>query len=126
MPQKQPPARIAFLYSVTPVPPPIVKQLLVFAVTLCLEVVEVDEPQRSRVDAVAQPTFGARTVVEDVAQVAVTVRRAHLGADHQMGEVALLDHVVARSIGLVKLGQPVPLSNLSTEANNGSPDTTST
>ena len=30
------------------------------------------------------------------------------------------------SIGLVKLGQPVPLSNLSTEANNGSPETTST
>ena len=30
------------------------------------------------------------------------------------------------SIGLVKLGQPLPLSNLSTEANSGSPDTTST
>ena len=30
------------------------------------------------------------------------------------------------STGLVKLGQPVPLSNLSTEANSGSPDTTST
>ena len=29
-------------------------------------------------------------------------------------------------MGRVKLGQPVPLSNLSTEANNGSPDTTST
>ena len=30
------------------------------------------------------------------------------------------------SIGLVKLGQPVPLSNLSTDANSGSPETTST
>src|SRR6184192_1139166 len=33
---------------------------------------------------------------------------------------------LSASIGRVKLGQPVPLSNLSTEANNGSPDTTST
>jgi hypothetical protein len=30
------------------------------------------------------------------------------------------------SIGAVKLGQPVWLSNLLTEANSGSPDTTST
>ena len=30
------------------------------------------------------------------------------------------------STGLVKLGQPVPLSNLSTDANSGSPETTST
>ena len=33
---------------------------------------------------------------------------------------------LAASIGLVKLGQPVPLSNLLTDANSGSPDTTST
>ena len=33
---------------------------------------------------------------------------------------------LAVSIGLVKLGQPVPLSNLSTDANSGSPETTST
>src|ERR1700750_1892625 len=33
---------------------------------------------------------------------------------------------LSRSIGLVKLGQPLPLSNLSTDANNGSPETTST
>src|SRR4029078_4981061 len=32
----------------------------------------------------------------------------------------------AGSIGLVKLGQPHPDSNLSDEANNGSPETTST
>jgi hypothetical protein len=30
------------------------------------------------------------------------------------------------SIGRVKLGHPVPESNLSSELNNGSPDTTST
>ena len=72
------------------------------------------------------PPSALRAVVEYVAEVAVAVRRAHLGADHQVGEVALLDHVVQRSIGLVKLGQPVPLSNLSTDANSGSPDTTST
>ena len=44
-----------------------------------------------------QPAFGARTVVEDVPQMAVAMRGAHLGADHQMGEVALLDHVVGPS-----------------------------
>ena len=37
-----------------------------------------------------------------------------------------LEITLAGSIGLVKLGQPVPLSNLSTEANSGSPETTST
>ena len=30
------------------------------------------------------------------------------------------------SSGLVKLGHPLPLSNLSVEANSGSPETTST
>ena len=33
---------------------------------------------------------------------------------------------LSASIGLVKLGQPLPLSNLLTEANSGSPETTST
>jgi len=53
------------------------------------------------------------------------VRRAHLGADHQKGAVALLDNVVALN-WLGEARPAVPLSNLSTEANNGSPDTTST
>src|SRR5689334_15677269 len=34
--------------------------------------------------------------------------------------------MLAASMGRVKLGQPVPLSNLSKEANRGSPETTST
>ena len=69
-----------------------------------LEVVEVDEPQRSGVDAVAQPAFGAGAVVEHVAEMAVAVRGAHLGADHQMAEVALLDDVG----GLDRLGEARP------------------
>jgi hypothetical protein len=42
-----------------------------------------------------------------------------------VAEVPSLDHV-AGWIGTVKLGHPVPLSYLSTDANSGSPDTTST
>ena len=94
-------------------------------VTLGLEVVAVDEAKRSGVDAVAQAALGRGSVGEDVPEVAVAVARAHFGAHHDVAVVGLFDDVIP-SIGLVKLGQPVPLSNLSTEANSGSPDTTST
>ena len=77
------------------------KQGLIVAVSLRREVVTVNESQRRGVDAVAQPAVGFGSVVEHVPKVAVTVRR-------------------------LKLCQPEPLSNLSVEANNGSPDTTST
>ena len=40
--------------------------------------------------------------------------------------VSLNSLTLAGSIGFVKLGQPQPDSNLSDEANSGSPDTTST
>src|SRR4029453_1518939 len=49
----------------------------------------------------------------------VAVLGANLGAGHFVGSVDILDHV-RRFQGFVKLGQPVPLSNLSTDANSGS------
>jgi hypothetical protein len=42
-----------------------------------------------------------------------------------MARIAVLENVFG-GIGLAKLGQPLPLSNLSKEATRGSPDTTST
>ena len=41
-------------------------------------------------------------------------------------EPSLRSATFAFSSGLVKLGQPVPESNLSSEENSGSPETTST
>ncbi len=58
-------------------------------------------------------------------QMAVAVGRAHLRANHVMARIAVLENVFG-GIGLAKLGQPLPLSNLSKEATRGSPDTTST
>ena len=40
--------------------------------------------------------------------------------------VSVLDPTNESAIGLVKLGHPVPLSNLSSEENNGVPSMTST
>ena len=47
-----------------------------------------DEAQRSGVDAIAQAAAIARAIVEDVAEMAVAVGRADLGADHAVRDVA--------------------------------------
>jgi len=49
----------------------------------------------------------------------------HLEALHEKASIFLLNDVV-RSRGLVKLGHPVPESNLSEELKRGSPETIST
>src|SRR6185503_20932777 len=64
--------------------------LQVCAVPLGLHVVAVDEAQRGGVDAVAQPAAVLGPVVEDVAEVAVAVRRADLRADHPVRGVPQL------------------------------------
>jgi hypothetical protein len=97
----------------------------VVAVAFRLHVVAMDEAERGRVDAVAQTPPVARTVGEDMTQMAVA-----------MGErtsVRIMPRLRSRnsmtwagSIGLVKLGQPQPLSYLSEDAKSGSPETTST
>ena len=63
-----------------------------------------DEAQRGRVDAVAQAAAVARAVGEHMAEMAVAVRRAHLGADHAVGGVAQLVDVG----GLDRLGEARP------------------
>ena len=94
-------------------------------IALGLHVVAMDEPKRRRVDAIAQSAAVLRPVRKYMAEMAVAVRRAHLGARHSVRRVA--DFVdVGRVDARVKLGQPEPESNFSDEANSGSPETTST
>src|ERR1043165_10241669 len=66
------------------------EELRVFAVSLGLELICGDEPQRCRVDAVAQ-AGRFRAVVEDVAEARVAELAADLDADHAVRRVALLD-----------------------------------
>src|SRR5262249_38284734 len=63
------------------------------AVALGLHPVAMDEPERSRVDAIAHAPAIPRPVVEDVAEVAVAEFRTHLGADHAMRLVGQLLHI---------------------------------
>jgi hypothetical protein len=63
-------------------------------VALGFQGVAVDEAQSSGVDAISQSTLGAGAVVEDVTEVAVAVRRTHLGAHHRVAHVDLLGDVV--------------------------------
>src|SRR5215471_1266686 len=65
-----------------------VEQLPVFAVSLGLELVDRDEAQRRRVDAVALARRRG-AVVEDVAQVRVGALRADLGATHEERAIVL-------------------------------------
>src|SRR6187402_2381702 len=66
----------------------------VLAVAFLLEIGDGNETQRCRVDAIAQATLVTGAVREDVAQVAVTVRRTHFGADHAVGDIAPLFDIV--------------------------------
>ena len=95
------------------------------AVALGLELVRRDEAQRRRVDAVAQ-VRRRRAVVEHVAEVRVAALRAHLGPRHAVACCRCFSTTRLGSTGCVKLGQPVPESNLSVELNSGSPVATST
>ena len=56
-------------------------------ITLGLHLVAMDEPQRGRVDAIAQSAAVARPVGKYVPEMAVAVRRAHLGARHAVRSV---------------------------------------
>src|SRR5215475_11122565 len=76
-PQKQPPARMARSSVIG-----ILHLVQVSPITLGLHVVAMDEPQRGRVDAIAQSAAVAWSVGKYVPEMAVAVRRAHLGARH--------------------------------------------
>src|SRR6476661_7084146 len=60
----------------------LLEQLRVLSVALFREPVRRDEAQRRGVHAVAHPR-GTGTVIEQVAEVGVTVLRPHLGARHE-------------------------------------------
>jgi hypothetical protein len=105
------------------VKPPLLIEI--FTVSLGLHLVARDEAKGRRVDAVAQTAAVGRTVRENVAQMAVGVYRPDLRPDHAVCTVPHLVHV-CRNDRLGEAGQPVPESNLSVEANSGSPDTMST
>src|SRR5262249_44468772 len=62
-------------------------------VALLLELVDRDEAQRRRVDAVAKPGR-CGTIREDVAQVRVRILGAYLGAVHEQPAVVPLDDVL--------------------------------
>src|SRR5512134_2301922 len=76
-PQKQPPARTARSSVIG-----ILHLVQVSPITLGRHIVAMDEPQRGRVDAIAQAAAVARSVWKYVPEMAVAVRRAHLGARH--------------------------------------------
>jgi hypothetical protein len=62
------------------------------AITFGLHVIAVNEAQRSRVDAVAQTTTVSGTIGEHMSQMAVSMSRANLGANHTVtGITQLID-----------------------------------
>jgi hypothetical protein len=80
------------------------EQLAIAAIPFPLQLVDWDEPERSGVDAVAQPARFAGTVGEDMSQVAIAVGGTNFGANHTVGCVALLDDV----IGFDRFGEAGP------------------
>src|SRR5262245_38995904 len=69
----------------------VAEQRAVLAEARGLELLLRDEPQRRAVDAVAL-SRRRRPVVEDVAEMAVRVAAAHLGAHREPAAVFALDH----------------------------------
>src|SRR5262245_61605228 len=88
-PQKQPPARMARSSVIG-----ILHLVQISPITLGLHIIAMDEPQRGRIDAIAQSAAVARPVGKYVPEMAVTVRRAHLGARHAVRSVTQLVDVV--------------------------------
>src|SRR5690242_2503305 len=96
MPQKQPPARIAFSVEL-----PIL--LLTFlwsepptalAITFAFEFIEWDNPKRCRVDAIAQPAHRARTIIKNMAKMAIAMCGSDLRPLHSMSGVLVFHHIL--------------------------------
>src|SRR5690625_731853 len=88
MPQKHPPANTARSSLIAHL-----HLIQILAVAFSGHRLARNETQRRRIDAVAQPAAIRRPVVEDMAEMAVAMRRAHLGADHAVRAVPPLVHV---------------------------------
>ena len=71
----------------------------ILAIALGLHPVLGNEPQRRRVDAIAQPALILRPIREDMAQMAVAMLGPHLDADHAVADVAMFGHVVRDGLG---------------------------
>src|SRR6185312_4896584 len=95
IPQKQPPARIArsvdaLMFSLLV---PNIEQLGVVAVALALELIEGNETQRCRVDAIAQSASLRWSVRKDMAKVTVSMSGAHLGPSHAVTGISVLYNI---------------------------------
>jgi hypothetical protein len=96
----------------------------VLLVALFPELVDRDEAQRRGVDAVAEPSGcgpSAKTCPRCESALSERTSLPYIALGEPPAPLTL-----PGSSGLVKLGQPVPESYLSIEANSGSPETTST
>src|SRR5262245_63917064 len=103
-PQKQPPARTArssFMAARSSLMA-VLHLAQVTRITLGLHVVAGNEAQRRGVDAVAQSAAVLGAVGKDMTQMAVAVRRAHLGA--AFPRIRALVHVVS----IDRLGEARP------------------
>src|SRR3546814_11482896 len=93
MPQKQQPARTALSLTARSVILDTLHLVEIGAIALGLQSVAGNEAQGRGVDAVAKPAAVLRAIGEHMAEVAVAMRRAHLGADRATRAVLKLVHV---------------------------------
>src|SRR5437868_3333010 len=68
------------------------EQRQILAVSLCFEAVHWDEAHSRGIHAVAQPAR-AWAIIEQVSEMRIRLRRAHLDATHEEGVVLLLLYV---------------------------------
>jgi len=101
------------------------EEFAIAAVPFSLKLVERDETERGRIDAVAQTARFRRAVLEHMAEVTVPMSRPNFGSGHAMAEILLVNDIFSLDRPS-ETRPPQPLSNLSNEVNRGSPDTTST
>ncbi|SRR5260370_3574004 len=70
-----------------------VEQPAIAAVSLALELIQGDEAQRGRVDAVTQTALFRWAIREDVAKMAVAMAGANLSPSHPVTAVGVFHHV---------------------------------
>src|SRR5262249_33820987 len=101
------------------------KRFEVIAVAGLVHFLDRYELQRRRVDAVPHPALVSRAVIKTWPRCeSATLERTSVRAIPKVE--SFFSTTSLPFTGLVKLGQPVPESNLSSELNSGSPETTST
>lgn len=99
------------------------KEAQVFPIPLYFKFLFWNKPQGSRVDAIPQPVL-AGAVRKQMSQMGIAMPAPDLGSRHKKA-LSSFSTTFEGSRGRVKLGHPVPESNLSVELKSGSPDTIS-